>query len=308
MTLPSSIANLRQLFDGFNPPADERAIAKLQTTLGPLPADVLDLYRNHDGQAELPFRDDTWLSCRLVPIAEAIKMNEQCAWFVEGTPALGKITLLWTDDNSNYLGVYTTGELTSWLTVLNHEEPILVPAYRSAGAFYDRLVSTIPGLATEDDCAYDLTMVPRELPMIIDDPQHVTDDRSLATSFRDRYEREPDADMRRLYAMCAMCLTPAADTESLLPFLRDPDMWSPASAVTVLGLRGFTAAVDELERLARDGGANGDSAAMRELVRMDTNAARSAIARLKSSLSGQKLQVLEQWTEPRSLLHPPRWP
>ena len=55
----------------------------------------------------------------------------------------------------------------------------------------------------------------------------------------------------------------------------------------------------ELERLAIEGGPNGDRAAMRRLVRMDTPESRAALARIRASVSGQKLATLDLWERGR---------
>lgn len=83
-------------------------------------------------------------------------------------------------------------------------------------------------------------------------------------------------------------------------------MWIPEAAVRLLELRGYTGGIVELEKLAREGRANGDSAAMRQLVRIGTEPAKQAVARLKQTIDGQKLRSLEMWG--RVKLQPPRWP
>ncbi len=308
MRLESRISQLRQHFGGFNPGADVRALKHLQSAFGKLPAEVLNLYRNHDGQDQRPLQGDVWLGSRLMSIEEVIATNEQCSWFVEGTPRLGDLALLWTDDSSNYLGVYTTGHLAGWLTMLDHEEPILVPAYRSVSGFYDCLLRSLPGVAGEEEQAVDLPTVPREIPQISNDPRHLASDRQLVAAFRELHRYELDADLRRLYAMCAIGLTPIEDTNSVVAFFADQDMWICESAVTLLEVRRFHSAIDELERLAQEGTMNAASAAMRLLVRMRTNPSRQALARLNGSLTGQKLATLCQWLELGSRLQPPRWP
>jgi hypothetical protein len=125
--------------------------------------------------------------------------------------------------------------------------------------------------------------------------------------FRQLYGNEPDGDLRRLYAFCSICLTPVESTADVLSFLEDKDMWTPEAAVRLLEVRRYREGVQQLERLAREGGPNGDSAAMRLLVRMNTNQSRLAIANLKRCLDGQKLKSLEIWVNRRFPLQPPQW-
>lgn len=304
--LQHQLARLREQCDGFNDSADKEALQDLERAFGKLPNDVLELYCIHNGSKECPRRGNVWAPARLFPVDEAIETNADCADYLDGMPKVGNVVLLWSDDNSNYLGVYTSGLLTGWLTILDHEEPAMVPAYRNVNAFYERLIATLPGTTSRDFAACDLPTIPRELPLLVDDPMY--DDGVLANTFRSLYEREQDEDLRRLYAMCSICLTPVRDTKDVLTFCQDHDMWTPAAAVHLLEFRQFTDGIEELERLALEGCMNGDSAAMRQLVRMDSMSSREVVARLKTKLSGQKLQLLNQWLRLVDRLQPPRWP
>src|SRR5579883_713268 len=115
-------------------------------------------------------------------------------------------------------------------------------------------------------------------------------------------------DLRRLYALCAMALTPVADTGDVISFFDDDDMWTPEAAVRLLELRHYKRGIESLERLVREGGPNGDAAAIRHLVRLQTDESVQTLARLRKDLEGNKLQTLEMWTRPGIKLQPPRWP
>lgn len=306
--LEHAVTQLRSACGGFNDPANDAALRRLEEILGRLPIDVLDLYRNHDGNNPRPEAAELSTPTRLLPVDEAIETNAECAEALEAFPKLGSVVLLWYDDNSNYLGLYTSGLLQGWLTTLNHEEPILVPAYSSVGAFYRRLAASIPGLAPESSAATDLPSVPREYPRLADDPLWIARDRELANALSHLYQAESDEDKRRLYAMSSICLTPVVDTKAVLSFFHDDDMWTPEAAVKLLEFRRVREGVEELEQLAQEGYPNGDSAAMRCLVRMNSNASQNSVTRLKAKLTGQKLQMLNQWLRYRDGLQPPRWP
>ena len=273
--------------------------------IGPPPPGVLDLYSDHDGSPSLPRRGDTWLPIRLLPAVEAIRVQQNLRFVTEEVSSVGRVAWLWTDDNSNYVGIYTDGVLSGWLVKLNHEEPCLAPAYRSVENFVSRALATAPGQALGESAALDVGSIPTDVPAVVDDPVHVETDRQLALFFFERYASEADDDLRRVYAMSSMCLTPVADTHSLIRFLGDDDMWTPEAAIRLLELRRFDGAVSELEQLALNGHGNGDSAAMRLLVRQSTNASRAALKRLKTTLTGPKLEMLEMWM--RGRLQPPWW-
>lgn len=270
-------------------PFDEHDILRLRESVGWLPDELLALYRKGEREDEDSF-------VRLMEIEEVLKTNADLA--TAGFVQVGPVSWFWTDDNSNYCGVYTDGPLKGWLTRLNHEEPMLTPAYRSVIGFLSRVAE--PGDAS------DLPYLAAEIPSVMPAPADVEADRLLAAQFRELYFEEQDDDKKRLFAFCSICLTPVENTNDVLAFLESPDMWIPEAAVSLLELRGYAGGIMELEKLAREGRANGDSAAMRQLVRIGTEPAKQAIARLKQALDGQKLRSLEMWERVR--LQPPRWP
>jgi hypothetical protein len=308
MNLEDAITEIRRQFDGLNPSANEDLLSRFQDDVGWLPAEVVSFYRKHDGASKRLCRGGTWLPGRPMPIGELLETRVAIARLNNDLSSVGKVVMFWTDDNSNYLGFYTDGLLRGWLVCVDHEEPILTPAFRSLSSFLTSLLASALGIASEDGVAYDLPRLPRDIPAIDDNPKYLVADRELVSEFRRLYENEADDDARRLYAMCAMCLTPVSDTAQVLSFLNDPDMWTPESAVRILEIRRFKEGVEQLEKLAQDGIPNGDSAAMRQLIRMGTIRSREAVSRLKRCLKGRKLESLEMWMRHGNRLQPPRWP
>jgi hypothetical protein len=274
--LSHHLAQLRSRCLGFNSRAESNALQALIRELGDLPDEVLQLYGDHDGSDSIPKCAGEWMPGRLLPVREAIETNAGCSDVVDFMPKPGKVALLWTDDNSNYMGVYTSGLLSGWLTVLDHDNPALVPAYRSVASLYARLATDhVAATAT------DIPLMPRDLPAVRDDSTHLAKDRELAAVFFNLYRDEADEDMRRIYAMTSICLTPVCDTQSVVAFFSDDDMWTPEAAVGLMEFRRYHRAVNELERLVINGRTNGDSAAMCLLARMNTDESRHALARLR---------------------------
>jgi len=287
----------------FNPPASADDLRDLEHAFNGLPDQAFFLYEDHNGSAQNPQVGDRDIAARLMPIKEVIETQAALTMLRDSLSTIGSLAWLWTDDNSNYVGVYTDGPLHGLLCILNHEEPILIPAFRSIESFMYRLLSEARHKG--QDGAYDIPSVPQDFPQSVPDVANDESDMQLALLFRERYRSETSEDMRRLCALCSICLTPIESTAEVTPFLEDPDMWVPEAAIRLLELRSWKESTEQLEKLAREGHPNGDAAAMRFLARMNTNESRSTIARLRQSLQGQKLKALEMWT--RAPLHPPTW-
>jgi hypothetical protein len=300
------IKRFRREVSGLNEPATEQALARLGGVFDEQSnAEVIALYSDHDGSIRRPKRKGQSLPARLMPIAEALGVNPSLDAAFEGqTP--GEVLWLWTDDNSNYAGVFISGLLGGFVTVVSHDEPVVAPRFLSVASFVEAL------LPVGED-ALDLPSLRCELPVASD--EGVDRGRrlgALAIELMARWrgtsssEDEPgDEDQRRAWANAALCLLPVADTHLAVELLRDSDMWTPESAVRLLELRGHLAAIPELERLAIEGTPNGDSAAIRALVRLDTVAARQALERVARAVSPQKLAMLDMWRRVR--LQPPHW-
>jgi hypothetical protein len=293
------IGDLRERFAGFNPPAPPDSISRLQSAFNTLPEAVFELYRNHDGSGQKPVGSKGKLATRLMPIDEVLESHRMIARSMAREASLGSIAWLWTDDNSDYAGVYLDGILAGWVVRYDHEEPTLCPTFRSVGSFVSRLMEF-------GETSHFLD-VQADLPEASPNAETMEQDRRLCAKFLEQYRAEVGDDRRRLYAMCSIALTPFEDTAQVLSFLDDPDMWTPEAAVKLLGFRRFQGGVDQLERLARDGRMNGDSAAMAQLVRLKTAGSADAITRLKASLSGTKLQLLDQYLRAPRVVWPRRW-
>jgi hypothetical protein len=292
----------RSLFDGFNPPASEADLTELRRVVGPVPDDVLLLYQDHDGSKRLPRRGGTALTARLMPVAEMLK-NQSLMDRVP-IPKAGTVVWLWTDDNSNYCGIYADGPLQGFLTVLDHEEQMLTPAFRSVVCFMEQLlVQAIDG----ENPAYDISQLEREIPELISDTDRFDEDSRLASTIKRRYLEETNLDLRRLYAFCTICLTPFACTGEVLSFLDDADGYTAEAAILLLEVRRHTEAIERLEMLARETGTQRGQAARVYLVRMGTDESRAAIGRLRNVLDERGRELLERLVHSPRPLPPPRW-
>ncbi len=300
----------RTAFSGFNSAAKDEELYQLQSWLGHVPNDVLTLYRDHNGSDSLPCLGRSRLAARLMPIAEALKTSE--AMQRTDTPGIESTICLWSDHNSNYCCVYTRGPLEGFVAILDHEEPMLAPAFRSIASFMSQLLSDGPKTGQEDQgggqVAYDIPSLSRCIPELSADLDSFDQDSLLAKLFEQLYSGEQDVRLRRLFAFCSICLTPFGNTADIFPFMDDEDMWIAESAVRLVDVRRYSGAVERLETLAHQGGHNSSMAALNCLCRLNTNESREALRRLQNTLSEPRLRTLQQMVSSTRPLPMPRWP
>lgn len=186
--------------------------------------------------------------------------------------------LFWTDDNSNYAGVFLTEPLRGRPFFLNHDSPNDAPRFRSVEYFCGSLVAAAerdqPWVEMESD--YPRLSNPA-------DPEN-DEDRAIAKAcLRHLGTAQSEREYSRL-AHCALSLLPPLDFALVLPLLRSTDMWVQEGTCEVLGLWRRVEAVPDLLRVGRTGMHNGQVAAVRALRRIATPEARAAARMLQSEL------------------------
>jgi len=231
------------------------------------PEELRVLYQDHNGMAAsggaIPFR--------LLSLEEVVDFHKVVRDY--GWVDLG-VRVFWTDDNSNYAGLYVSGPLIGKVCVIDHEEPDLSPAYASLPSFLTTLLAVIP----EEVEWYDL---PQDYPAVgpASDPQAMAADWQLVQSLQSLYEASQDEE-RMYYAYCRMALTPFEHTNTLLPFTYDEDMYVQARACEILGLRRYEPATGRLTEVVQHGMHNGRWVAIHALGRIGTTAARANLQAL----------------------------
>lgn len=243
----------------------DEQLAEFRVALGaPLPPDLERLYRDHDGMAaagELPMR---LLSAAEV-VRETTAVREVQPEFLE--PGAW---LFWSDDNSNYAGIFLQGVLAPRAFVLDHEEPDPTPRFFDVRSLLRHLVSGAGDIVGEDLRDYPATEELGPSP---------AEDRELGRRFLSEHAAAPD-DSRSAFA--ALALLPPQDAELAVPLLRSPNMWIQERACVLLGRRRYEPAIPELLQVARGGMHNGKGAAVRALQQMSTPAAEAALQALKA--------------------------
>ena len=247
-------------------------IADVEQALGCfLPEPLRDLYLAYEDTGET----DGWAPLRLMPLDEVAMLHsfvEDFGWAARG------LRVFWTDDNSNYAGLYVLGPLLGKVCFINHEETDLSPVYASLPSFLAVMASSQPE-------ALDWYQFPREYPAAgpSKNPQAARQDWEIVQSFRPLYEAAEDEE-RTYYAFCMMALMPFEQTASLLAFTHDEYMYIQERACQILGLRRYEGAVERLAEVARAGKHNGRMAAIIALGKIGSPEAHGHLQALRTLL------------------------
>jgi len=261
------IRRLRVLDLPFHPPASPERCAALGRALDcDVPAEILALYRDHDGEGD----GRGVVPLRLLSIEEALEFRDTAGDFTE----LGgqDLRAFWIDDNSNYAGPYVAGPLCGKVGIIDHDEADFSPVYRSVRSFLDALLDAAAadldwyGMPTDYPVDRGVS-TPEVRPASAAERQA---DWAVARSLMPGLEAVTDADRRRSLAYADMALTPPEQAGHLVPFLDEDDMWTQERACFLLGRWRYEAAVPRLAEVARTGQHNGRMAAVRALGRIGT--------------------------------------
>src|SRR5690349_5121296 len=95
------------------------------------------LYRDHNGMGT----SAKSAAMRLMSLDEALDFYRAVRSF--GWNGLG-LRAFWTDDNSNYAGLYVAGPLLDKVCFVDHEDYDISPVYRSLTSFLATLLAAIP--------------------------------------------------------------------------------------------------------------------------------------------------------------------
>ncbi|MGG3510128.1 HEAT repeat domain-containing protein [Paenibacillus lautus] len=195
---------------------------------------------------------------RLMEFEEIIELAD----FMSEIEVYQDIIPLWTDDNSNYIGLHIQGACKYRISYINHEEADLSPGFRSISSFitklelhpnsdWDELKKDYPSeieiSSTEID--EDLSCID-ELNNLISSNQLINDD------------------IRCQYIFSIMALTPKGYLNSLIKYLDDEDMYVQERACEIIGFHRYIPAKEKLIEISINGMHNGKLAAKRALARI----------------------------------------
>lgn len=247
-------------------------IEELQKMIGYLlPESMLKLYQARESGNETAPQNEMRLMT-LSEVAEVYQAFQDDTW--GPLEVHSSMCPFWTDDNSNFAGLYVAGLLDGKVCFIDHEEVDLSPAYASVQSFQDAMIT-----ASVQDLGWQEAR--RDYPAAepSDNPQTDAHDWKIVQSLRPLYEANQDR-LRIHYACCIMVLTPYTQTASLLEYTYDKNMHIQAKACEILGLRHYESATDRLAEVARSGMQNGRIASVLALGRIGSLEARRFLEEL----------------------------
>jgi len=231
-------------------PATEKEIRSAERKLDcSLPDEVYQLYLDHDGEARhraLPFRQLT--------LEEAIEFHAAARESEMLDFERYEARYFWTDDNSNYAGVFVSGPMQDMVTFADHENINPDPVFRNTRNFLNAMLNS-PADA-------DWTELQAEVPELQPGtPRQRASDLATREVLLDMLLSAPEEEILRLKS-AVITLTPFDLTAEILPYLSDEDMFVQEDACKLLGKRRFMPALDALFQVAQAGKHNARIAAM----------------------------------------------
>ncbi|MGH1286781.1 hypothetical protein [Bacillus toyonensis] len=210
------------------------------------------------------FKDPIYLkhkndfSMHLLSFEEATEMYV----YLHEDVTISDVFPLWTDDNSNYIGVYMLGPLTGRVCFIDHEEMDLSPVYPNV----QKLINIL--LESPETDWY-------ELPKYYPSSKENTDELQLQQDVQAIEElknllknHELNEDKRTQYLFSIMALTPYTQLHEILPLLNESDMWIQERAAEILGFHRYVPASEKLNWVKEHGQHNGKMAAELALKRI----------------------------------------
>ncbi|MDY8023108.1 HEAT repeat domain-containing protein [Paenibacillus polymyxa] len=185
-------------------------------------------------------------------LAEGIKWMAQIEVFKLIVP-------LWTDDHSNYVGIYVEGPLAYKLCYISHEETDVSPIYRSAASLIAEL---------EQHPELDWEQLRKDYPSGEDiSVEQLAEDIRCMNELRTALEMDSpeDDDVRCQLLYSLMAITPICEVDSLLLYVDDEDMYVQERACVLLGQHGYEPATELLKEVVKHGSPNGKLAARKAL-------------------------------------------
>ncbi|MEK5464898.1 HEAT repeat domain-containing protein [Paenibacillus sp. FSL R7-0210] len=169
---------------------------------------------------------------------------------------------LWSDDHSNYIGLYVQGACKYRICYIDHEETDVSPAFRSIRSFITK-IEEYPDLDWHDlnkdypaEFEVSQTEMNEDLACIDELNRMISSDQLISD------------DIRCQYIFSIMALTPKGNLNSIIKYLDDEDMFVQERACEIIGFHTYIPAKEKLVKISKNGMHNGKIAAKRALERI----------------------------------------
>lgn len=264
------LARLHARGDGNGAPATARELGELADVLGvPVPTPVRVIYEDH--RAEEP----AFERClRLLSPTEAARTIVALREF--GVPFEDhELGIFWTDDNSNYAGVFASGPLAGRVFKVDHEEIRPEPCWRSVESFYDALLDARDAELDWSELATDYPREPTD---------RAPADDALASLLFTLHQEQSNTPIGQRAVYQALALSSATHIQHVMSLLQSDDMWIQERAVQILGHWRWAPAIGGIVDVVRNGKHNGRIAGINALKRIGSQEARLALDSLRTEL------------------------
>jgi hypothetical protein len=217
-----------------------------------LPEPVHDLYRVCGGMTSDAL---VHLPMRLMSPAEVIGDAENFLLTADTYDPSPQAVYLFTDDSSNWAGIFVTGPLVGKVLLLDHDEPIQAPRFRSLEHFVERLVGASGDYPDWADMRTDYPLTAQA------DADMAAEALPLAHNYLDQYHAAVDAgDVEAAIraAEMAMYLLPPTEWAVLRALLRSPYQYVRWTALRMAAVQQTRDLVPDIVAYARAARADGN--------------------------------------------------
>jgi len=238
-----------------------------------LPYDSLEALADYQARSA---SKGPWRAYRMLHMEEIeILLRELAEFYPE--ECFDDICPLFTDNNSNYVGIYHRGPLRNKICNLDHEDMNFSPGFHNIASFiasienqpdknWHELELEYPTLALEEpEFSQDADKVIKEIDELITDA--VSDKRLM-----------------RQLIFAKITLIPYGRTDEVYEYLASEDMFIQEKAVELLRKRKYAPAVYHLFEIAKTGMQNGKIAAIIALKEINTLESKKCIEELRTIL------------------------
>ncbi|WP_310604575.1 hypothetical protein, partial [Anaerosporobacter sp.] len=196
----------------------------------------------------------------IYPVSKS-EFEEMQSWSEEFLP---EICLLWTNRNSNYAGVYISGLLKGKVCIVDHEEEMYAPLFRSINSFITTIVShKLDDLYNQDMLKVDWA----DYPSVNSSQAEKDSDLHIVKTIIEQINKDSERDYYRS-GMIVCYLMPNTHLDLLKPFLYEENMWVQETACYVLAIHKYEPAIEWLKEISQIGKGNEKFAATRSLKYM----------------------------------------